>query len=126
MCSAHVVHEHYLVLTTRTLVHTFSMANSSSALTLTSRAFSKASCLMKATYKARRVSTLIAAPGGCERHTERGILTILFISLMTSSSLSGRVDIVSVCLDAVGRGEDECGDGKRDKSTGPLTSLARL
>jgi hypothetical protein len=44
-------------------LRTFSMANSSSALTWISRAFSMASCLMKATYGERGagISALVAA-----------------------------------------------------------------
>lgn len=38
-------------------LRTFSIANSSSALTLISRAFSKASCLMKATYENKKEAT---------------------------------------------------------------------
>jgi hypothetical protein len=73
---------------------TFSMANSSSALTLISRAFSSASCLMKATYRSLPVngradveplSACADATAGCA-----GSRTILFISVTTSSSFIGR------------------------------------
>lgn len=66
---------------------TFSIANSSSALTLISRAFSSASCLMKATYERTRAE-------GDACRLQNGAYTILFISESTSSSFIGR-DIVA-------------------------------
>ena len=105
---------------------TFSMANSSSALTLISRAFSRASCLMKATYIPKTSGELVFKAHRCarrgaaiDRHKrkryERG-LTILFISLITSSSLSGRVDIVGSLLRVVVRTGGDC--VRSDKAQG--------
>ena len=94
---------------TRETVRTFSMANSSSALTLISRAFSSASCLMKAVCghgkdeRVRLVSILARStraahhrrPNEAARRADatsesrrREARTILRISLTTSSSVS--------------------------------------
>jgi hypothetical protein len=71
-------------------------------LTLISRAFSSASCLMKAT--CRRMQSV---SHGSVLITE-GIYTILFISLRTSSSFSGLEAMNTIRLDKVyGGGSDE-------------------
>jgi len=79
-------------------VVTFSIANSSSALILISRAFSWASCLMNATYRFckpwRREKEHCVRPHNCVWSFSWH--TILFISLMTSSSFSAREDMICV------------------------------
>lgn len=102
---------------------TFSMANSSSALTWISRAFSRASCEINATCRPQRhrwharfgqhaggragsaMSGLSDGQGEEGRRDESSLgLTILFISVWTSSSFSGRgFDIVESCVEARGR-----------------------
>lgn len=66
---------------------TFSIANSSSAFTRISRAFSNASCLMNATYGFGLDFTGVL-------ESESKLRTILFISLSTSSSFIGLEVIV--------------------------------
>lgn len=94
---------------------TFSIANSSSALTWISRAFSIASCLMKATWG-------VGAQGGNEDRSARRyhqpdemstrlVRTIFFISPRTSSSFSGRLDML--CARSSAGGYQSSQDGQR-------------
>ena len=78
------------------LLFTFSIANSSSALVLISRAFSWASCLMNATwiFECEKIQGFISQ--SLAYHIFMVRHTILFISLITSSSFNAREDMIYV------------------------------